>query len=378
MISRRAETNFNSNQPVRFYKIVAIAFLAITVILFGIIVFMSSKKAIITIITKPSPVEASIIVGNSDEGQELGIVFATTTVSLKETFKPTGTRQEPSQATGKVTLYNEAEYSQPLVATTRLLNPEGVLFRLKNRVVVPAKGEVEAEVYADQPGEGGNIGPSKFTIPGLSEPKQKVIYATSKESMNGGVRTIGIVKAEDLKNAEDKFLEELKQKGESVLAPLHPDKKAVFLAIQPNIKNNVEVGKEISEFTLEGEAKILAVFYIDAQMRVLAKDELMKRVVSDAENISPSEDPASVAIDSYDLDKNSVKLKVAYSGFAVLNPESGQLQKKYFFGKSKEEIRRYLLSLDHVDGVEVKFSPVWMLSAPSSEEKVTVVVKSVE
>ena len=89
MISRRAKTNFN-DQPVRFYKIVALTFLLLTIVLFGIIVFMSSKRAVITITTKPSPVEASIIVGNTDENQNLGIAFATTTVALEETFKPTG------------------------------------------------------------------------------------------------------------------------------------------------------------------------------------------------------------------------------------------------------------------------------------------------
>lgn len=100
---------------------------------------------------------------------------------------PSASAARDGVATGTVTLVNETGAAQPLVATTRLLSEGGVLFRLRDRVTVPAGGTVEAAVYADQPGPSGDIGPSRFTIPGLSPALQASIYARSSSPMTGGV-----------------------------------------------------------------------------------------------------------------------------------------------------------------------------------------------
>ena len=90
-----------------------------------------------------------------------------------------------------------------MVATTRLLTSEGVLFRLKDRVNVPAGGEIEVEVYADQSGIASEIGPSQFTIPGLRTDLQKLIYAVSKESMKGGIKKTGVLSVDDWSRAQE-------------------------------------------------------------------------------------------------------------------------------------------------------------------------------
>ena len=150
MTPRRKETNLDGGQSVRFYKIVALSFLFLTIALLAVIVFMSSKRATITVITKPDPVEvnSTLEINNKDEGGNGQIV--TTEVSLQKTFKPESTKEEVSVAIGFVTLHNEKDFAQPLVATTRLLSPDGILFRLKSRVTVPAQGAIDAEVYADE------------------------------------------------------------------------------------------------------------------------------------------------------------------------------------------------------------------------------------
>ena len=160
MTPRRKETNFAPNQPVRFYKFIALTFLIITVVLFCVIIFMSSKEATITVTTKSDPIDVSkyVVVG---PGGEWDGVVTTTLINETKAFSPTGTKEEPGIAKGRVTLVNETGYDQPLVATTRLLTPDGILFRLKDRVLVPAGGEIKAEVYADAEGASGNIGPIK-------------------------------------------------------------------------------------------------------------------------------------------------------------------------------------------------------------------------
>src|SRR3989339_395488 len=200
MTPRRHETAVLANEPVRFYKIVALTFLVLTFILLGVIITLSSKKATITVITRAEPVEATTSL-EVEKGKENVAKLVWTEVELVKSYKPTASKEEASIAQGKVVLYNETDYDQPLVATTRLLSPEGILFRLKTKVLVPAKGSVEAEVYADKSGKENEIGPTKFTIPGLSETLQKVIYAQSSAPMVGGVKTIGVLTKEELDQA---------------------------------------------------------------------------------------------------------------------------------------------------------------------------------
>src|SRR3989338_4577127 len=165
MVPRRQQTNPTIEQPVRLYKFIALTFLVLTILLLGVIVFMSTKRTVITIESKPTPVDVTtqVTVGGKTAAAVSGQV-ATTIVGESMTFQPTGTREEPAVATGTVKIINETDAAQALVRTTRLLTADGTLFRINQKVLVPARGTAEVDVYADQPGGSGNIGPSRFTI----------------------------------------------------------------------------------------------------------------------------------------------------------------------------------------------------------------------
>ncbi len=65
-------------------------------------------------------------------------------------------------------------------------------------------------------------------------------------------------------------------------------------------------------------------------------------------------------------------------GVVTLNPESKQLDKTVFFGKSAVEIRRYLLPIQHIQNVDIEFRPVWMRTVPPIADHVNVIIKEVE
>lgn len=380
MVSRRHQTALpNAGRSVRFYKFVALSFLGLTLILLSVIVFMSSKRATITVITKKNQVNVSsdIVVGAGADHTLSGTV-TTTLVTLEQTFSPTGNREEPGKAEGLVTLHNETETPQTLVATTRLLTPEGILFRLKDAATIPANGTVRAAVVADQLGETGNIAASRFTIPGLNEAKQKVIYATSDSSMTGGIRSIGIVSPSDIDKAKKLFEGALTKEGETALRKLFPDSAAVFSLVTSTIVSTIPVGTEVSDFQLQGTARVLGVFYAPTDLKDWARAQMMKKAIDEAEIISPSESEPTATFGSYAPESNSATLHVFYDGNVTLNPESKQLSKSAFFGKTADEVRRYLLSLDHVQKVEVEFRPVWMRTVPPIADHVTVIVKEVQ
>ncbi len=380
MTPRRQQTSIAPTQPVRFYKFIALTFLLLTFVLLGLVIFMSSKRANIVIETKSSPISVDAVV-EVDEAGGKNVVkgkVETLTIELGEEFQPTGTKQEEGVATGIATLYNDTNISQPLVATTRLLTPEEVLFRIKDGVTVPANGSVDVEIYADKQGESGNISPSSFTIPGLREDKQKVIYAKSSEETSGGLRTIGVLSTDDYRKAEKNLLESFVAKAKAQVEQSNEGQNFVTKVIQHTAESDVEIGEEVSGFTLSGQATVLVVYYDDQSLKDFALEELTRRAVDDTEIIEGGDGELAVTIDDYDLKKKQANLRVVYDGVAYLNSDSKQLEKNIFYGKSKDEVRRYILKLDHVKGVDIKFSPAWIKTVPRVSDHVEVIIKSVE
>ncbi len=380
MTARRKQNLPVQEHSVRFYKVVALTFLFITIILFGVIVFMSSKRAMVTVVTKSEPIDVTTTVGinTKDSNKRIDGLVVATDMSLEQTFNPTGTREEDGVATGLVTIYNETSSDQPLVATTRFLSEEGVLFRLQERVLVPAGGEIEADVYADKEGALGNIGPSSFTIPGLNEAKQKTIYGKSTIPMTGGVKQIGILGDEDVEKAKKELLSVLEAEGRREILENNSNYSGVFSVTGENFELSNEVGEEIPSFILSVEAQVVGILYEEEMMEELAERILMTHAIDDTEIIYPSEESPAVLLNEYDLEDGTARVDVTYTGVATLNPESKQLNKSMFYGKTKDELRRYLLSLDHVYGVEVNLRPIWTQTVPHVADHINLVVKKVE
>jgi hypothetical protein len=381
MITHRVTTKLAPEPPVGFYRTIAVSFLLVTLVLLGIIIFFTSKKAIIVVVAKTDNKNINLdinIVKQKTDGSAIVGIVTTTEFKWTQKYFPTGNKTTDGLAVGSATLYNDTGAAQPLVKTTRLLTPAGVLFRMADRVVVPAKGQVSVNVYADQPGASGNIGPSKFTIPGLNEEKQKVIYAVSAKDMTGGVRKVGILTAEDLKAAESDYIEKVKQAIENSLGQMESfNQKLVFVPAH-SVSADRKIGEEITEFNLAGTNTAVVVYYNGDELKSVLSKEISGRVDASTEKVlSVSKEP-QVSLGSYDLTKQQARLSVYQDVLVTLDANADKLAAFNFFGKSKDEIERYVFGLGHVVGVDVKFSPSWMRSAPAVADRVQVIIKNVQ
>jgi len=380
MVSSTQNISKNNTQPVRFYKFVALTFLIITIVLLGSIIFMSSKRAEITIITKSEPVEVNTTVDiNPDATDVIVPGFVTSTfVELSKSYSPKGNKTEEDFATGEVTLINDSSAPQPLIVKTRLLTPSGVLFRLKAGIVVPANGQIKAEVLADQKGEIGNITSSTFSIPGLNEVKQKLVYAKSDVAMTGGIKTIGVFSQEDLNNAEQSLLLDLKKQGADLLSATNSDKSGLFDVVQYTFDNDGKLGEETSSFNLKGKATVVGVFYDSEKLKNYTKDMLEKHIVDNSEVLQSASEEPTVVLSQYNFQNSTAKLTVTNSGLVDLDPNSRELQKIMFFGKTEDEVRRYVMSLNHVTGIEMNFHPAWNREVPHVASKLDVILRQVQ
>lgn len=103
-----------------------------------------------------------------------------------------GTENANDPAQGTITVYNEQAKIQELIKNTRFESPDGLIFRIRDSVKVPAAsdsapGTLNVTVYADEGGERYNIGATTFTLPGLEGSALfDQVYARSAEPMVGG------------------------------------------------------------------------------------------------------------------------------------------------------------------------------------------------
>jgi hypothetical protein len=291
------------------------------------------------------------------------------------------------KARGIVTLYNAySSEPQSLVANTRLLTPEGKLFRLVNAVTVPGAkvvegkiipSSIEAEVIADKPGKEYNIGPvSRFTIPGFQgSPKYQGFYAASKTPMTGGfVGEISLPSAEDiakgreessrkLKNALFEFLSSQLPSGFKV-----PEGGVQFSVVKETI---IEETSEQGKFSIFTEAQMKLLAFREDDLKLLGVTLARKEFGSEAE---PVELSFSLGTVKADFDNGLMELPVSWRGIFSHHIEI-DVFKKQIIGKSEDELRAFIAALPDFERAKVSLWPFWVKHVPSRLERINVMVE---
>lgn len=123
---------------------------------------------------------------------DLPYVLVSTQKIASQSVQSSGTQNVSSSASGQITIFNAQSKPQRLIATTRFATASGLIYRIHSAVTVPAgsassPGTATATVYADQPGDSYNVGPTSFTVPGLAGTAEaSKVYAKSTSAMTGG------------------------------------------------------------------------------------------------------------------------------------------------------------------------------------------------
>lgn len=164
----------------------------------GVLFYFSGARVEVTANTATAAVQGSFTA--TPNSGDLPYVVISAEKVASQAANATGSKEVSEAASGSITIYNTQSKSQPLIKNTRFATASGLVFRIHKAVTVPAgttdkPGTVTATVYADQPGDTYNVGPSSFTVPGLAgTPQASQVYAKSTEAMTGGASgTIPVV-----------------------------------------------------------------------------------------------------------------------------------------------------------------------------------------
>lgn len=319
-------------------------------------------------------------------GQIPGQVFSQNrNVSLS--FPASGKKQVEKKAGGRVTIYNGySSEPQLLVATTRLLTPEGKVFRLVSGVTVPGakivEGKIvpsmiETQVIADQAGTASNIPPVKrFVIPGLKgTPKFDAFYAESKEAMTGGfVGEVAFPTDADIKTAKTELTKTLEAAVKTVFVTQMPAEfKIIPGAMQltyaePKVTTDVD---QVGKFSIYGEATGSVIAFQEADVKEFLKQRLKKDLGAEFEPVTESLDYGEARAD---LNRGRASFPVLYTSTVARAIDADALKVR-ILGKTKEDLQSVVFSVPGLESAHISLWPFWVRSVPTNAEKVKVVIE---
>ncbi len=333
-----------------------------------------------------------------------------TTITKTITHYATGKKfsERGSNASGVVTIVNNSPNVWPLVTQTRFQTEEGLVFRLQAATTVPPSnssgpGKIDAFVMADISdsygaivGERGNIGPTKFFLPGLREDSRAKIYAENAAPMTGGITDfITFVTPEDLEAAKGRIndevikgaIEDLRTavKKQAELIGEDPDKFMLLEGegaikvgtVNVNVPTQLE-NQELKEFQVSGEVHISGVYYDREQMLEILKNELALKKSPQKELLRINEESTSYRIFEWDEGDGKIKLTANIKGIEQFSIDETKdtgarlLQKirDHIVGRDIEDAKLYIQNLPEVNKVEIDSWPAWSPTIPNLPENI--------
>lgn len=365
------------------YRRIAVTFVAATFLTLAVVVYLSFSRATIRIVPEARAVSttfvADVVATPVEETDVAGTVVSNVFEQASEATLEggDGTKKVEGKAGGMVTIYNNTDSAQPLVATTRLLTADGVLFRIDSGVTAPAQGSVQVMAHADVVGVSGDIGPSRFTIPGLNATLQSSIYAESTEAFVGGLVEVRVVSEADLDVVAAALQEEMLNAAKETLrlqAGGTYSGEAFFTEVMEK-KTDTPPGTESGIVSVSLKLKIAAVFYQKEDLFALAQGKLYEQMASGMEVAAVSADAMVVVVDNYDLETQIANVGVTLEGDATLSPTNKLLDKQQFVGRSANEVKVALESSDAIKSVNITFVPFWLRRLPTLKDHIKIAIE---
>lgn len=300
-------------------------------------------------------------------------------------------KKETVSYKAKGTLVVSNAYSaspQTLVATTRFEAPNGIIFRLDERVTIPGAkisgktttpGLLEVNVTADSPGESSNLSPTKgWKIPGFKgTPRYEKFIVENTASMKGGfVGDTPVVSDEQ----KEKTLTETKNSlsnllnGEMLVLMSDTfkllDKAQTFQITKNEYQATKDDPNKFGMF-IEGEMKRI-VFKEEA-----LKDELFKKhgkkYIEQGYTTAQSFD---LSYGTTTIDFVNKKMEVSVKGsIAYIHDINPTALREDFKNRNESELRQRIFSLPGIENATISLWPFWVRTVPESDGRIEITVR---
>ena len=367
------------------FVILAAGYFAVADILPRVIISISIQRTTVPFSIRVTADTAVNTPSVSDNAASLPGQLSVAKSNLSMNFPATGSSTVSTKAGGTLTVWNAYGIkSQTLVATTRFESPEGKIFRLVNRAVVPgmktANGvpsSIDVKVVADKAGSDYNLAPSgEWKIPGFKTTPAlyKGFYAELKSSMTGGAEGNQIIPSEsDVSGAKMKIEEALLNTLKSKTMILDSqnlkvmDNGSEFKVTSENISSQVDQ---------DGNFSILAA----GELRQLGFDDGMLRNIL-VDFLSTSTEEITVRDFSMDYSTSTAdfaagKMSFSVNGVLTYEPKIDLDDfRNRILGLDGETLKTRIFALPGLQKANISFWPFWVKSVPNYSGKVKIVAE---
>ena len=376
-------------RSISFYRKFAIRFTIAVVILIGIVAFFSFSKLTISVVPNEELVNENLMITVADEnassttevGNTVKGIVQSLIIEDEKIYSATGEGAASEDFVGKAVIINKNNVAQTLVAKTRLLTTDNKLFRIKKAVNIPAGGEVEVDVYPDQPGADMAISPTTFTIPGLNQTLQAKIYAESREAFSIGGNTIKYISADDLSNAKKDLSLALMEKAKTEAATKFPQYDKVIYNVDITkivTATDAKANDQKEEFKMKarGSVQVIAFSQTDAMKLIEGK---LKVSVPEGQVLSGlNESSISYSLESADETLKTASVKAAFSGRTTLADGVEIIDRNKIVNLNRDQINDYLKTIEGISAYKLEFSPSFISKAPSLSDRIKVEIVNPE
>lgn len=326
------------------------------------------------------------------------------------TYQATGKIFEGKNASGKLTIINTANRDWPLVTDTRFQTEDGIVFRIKSPVTVPpaaddGPGKLEVSVVADEfdafeqaVGERGNIGPSRFILPGLSGENQQKLYGESYEPFSGG-ETIVIkqISKEDLEAARVKMENDLRASAEAELQAYIKERNETQSSNLELLKGGDAVemsdpkvsipsgleGQRLENFEVQGEIVASGVAFSRDDLLGILKTELKLKKNPEKRLYRIDEESLTYRIVESDKGGRKIKITATLKGIEEyeISPEKENGDrlirkiKEHVLNMPIDEAELYIQNLPEIDKVHIESWPAWAPNMPGIPDNIKIEIR---
>lgn len=382
--------NRKKTQLPRWFKRGFLPFLVLLVFVFGTVhVFFATAEVVVRPQTRQVKLLESVSaeVGRQRlDKEELILPARTLTVEKRATrlFDASSTTIKEDRAKGIIRVYNATDSAKTLVAQTRFVSEQGILFRTTSRITIPGSSEerklvpgfLDVEVVAAEPGEEYNIGASNFSLPGLSGSVLfTAIYGVSTAPMTGGSeREISVVSQDDIEKAKQALIGELTMKAANELLSQVPE---YMIATEDSIvvevseaSSLVEAGAELDQFNVTVSLNAVAYLFPRADVDTLVETFLASEL---GEKERVPNDKTRISFQQITVDTDTVTLQLSIQATLYQYTDPTELKIK-LRGKSEKEANDILTSYVGLKEAKLSLWPFWISSVPGNVDKLKIEV----
>lgn len=357
-------------------------FLVLTIGAIFLILHFALSKVTIKIFSRSENKNAQIIVPliaeNTPEAPSDALIGTLVNVELEleGTADSSSGNVVAEKAGAEVIIYNEYSKDQTLVKTTRLQAPDGKIYRITERVLVPQGGEIKVWAEADQAGaDYASETIEKLTIPGLWSGLQDKIYASAPNGFKMESRPGYQVTKENIDQAQNNLLAEAKKQGLEKINALLADNLKIDenrLYVQQEIISSSALGDSTPQTKIKEKVTIYGLVFAEDDLYRLAEKKFSAQLASEQKVEKFLPEQYNYKISELDLEKKEAIIEVNLNAQIEATSRPWQIDKSKLTGLNKEQIAEYLEGEFNISDADIKFFPFWVHSAPKLKDHIII------